>query len=83
MRPIADITDQEVIDKIMTHLRLPLVPEVLGDGAVVYELTGELVLDQGWRPDGSDCGTTEPGPPHDWDGIDPPAPTGRPRRKAS
>jgi hypothetical protein len=76
MRPIADITDQEVIDKIMTHLRLPLVPEVLGDGAVVYDITGEPVLDRGWRPDGSDRGTTERGPPHDWEGIDAPAPDG-------
>ena len=73
MRPIADITDREVINKIMQHLRLPLVPEVLADGAVVYDITGEPVLDDGWRPDG---GAWERGPPADWEGIDRPAPDG-------
>ena len=76
MRPIADITEREVIDKIMTHLRLPLVPEVLGDGAVVYDITGAPVLEPDWRPHDSDHITTERGPPHDWDGIDAPAPDG-------
>jgi hypothetical protein len=68
MKPIADITDREVISKIMTHLRLPLVPKVLGDGAVVYDVTGEPVLDPDWRRNQS---ATERGPPPEWDCVDP------------
>ena len=46
MTPIAVITEREVIEKIPTHLRLPLVPEVLSDGhTVAYDITGEPMLD--------------------------------------
>jgi hypothetical protein len=58
----------------MHHLRLPLFPAVLTDGAVVYDITGEPMLEQGSRPDDSGHGNRERGPPHDWDGIDEPAP---------
>ena len=74
MRAIANITDREVINKIMRHLRLPLVPEVLADGAVVYDITGEPVLEPGWSPDDTGHSRGGRGPPHDWDGIDEPAP---------
>lgn len=36
---MVDIVDRKVIDKIMQHLRQPLLPEVLADGAVVYDIT--------------------------------------------
>jgi hypothetical protein len=42
MAPIAVITESEVIERILVHLRLPLQPELLNDGAtVVYDVTGE------------------------------------------
>jgi hypothetical protein len=74
MRPIADITEREVINKIMQHLRLPLVPEVLADGAVVYDITGEPVFEPGWRLDEMGDDVPERGPPGEWDGIDDLAP---------
>lgn len=73
MQPIANITEQEVIQKILSHLRSPLAGEMLDDGAVVYDITDEPMLEQGWHPGESGNGKRERGPPNDWDGIDEPA----------
>ncbi len=44
MKPIAVIQEREVIEKILTHLRMPLTPEPLRDGTVTYDVTGEPIL---------------------------------------
>ncbi len=61
-----------MIDKILTHLRMPLQPESLRDGTVAYDVTGEPILRGEW-----DEGI-ERGPPPSWDGVAPPAPDGHP-----
>jgi hypothetical protein len=63
MRVIAAITDHDIIEKILTHLRLPLEPEILSDGyTVAYDITGQPLID-------SDLGQNEEqrqrGPPMD------------------
>jgi len=61
---------------MVVHLRLPLRPEQLYDGTtVVYDVTGEPVLDARWRPAEDDGWGTERGPPGEWDGIDAPSPS--------
>jgi|YNPBryBLVA2012_1023415.scaffolds.fasta_scaffold08074_4 hypothetical protein len=53
---------------------MPLVPEVLRDGATVaYDVTGEPVLDARSRA-ADDVWRTERGPPSEWDCVDPPSP---------
>lgn len=75
MKPVAVITEPEVIRKILVHLRLPLRPELLDDRAtVVYDVTGEPVLDERWRPGGDGEWGTERGPPCEWDSVDAPSP---------
>ena len=78
MTPIAVVTEQEVIKKILTHLRLPLEPEVLSDGhTVAYDVTGEPMLDDELGPDPGRRWERGPPPGWDaWDGIDPPSPAG-------
>jgi hypothetical protein len=72
MQPVAVLTERDVIEKIMSHLKLPLHPEQLEDGAVVYDVTSELVLDgEQWTEDDA---FRSRGPPCEWDGIDAPAP---------
>jgi len=72
MAPVAVIEQEEVCSKILTHLKLPLRPEALSDGAVVYDVTGDPVLDVGeWQQEG---GRRTRAPPCGWDGIDPPSP---------
>lgn len=74
MRPIADITEREVVEKILRHLNLPLAPELLSDGATAaYDITGAPLLEDGWRPGHATGGR---GPPAEWDGVDAPAPDG-------
>jgi hypothetical protein len=73
MKPIAVITERETIDRILTHLGLPLRPEPLVLGGVAYDVTGEPILvdpeEQGAPPD-----RRERSPPAEWDFVDPPAP---------
>jgi len=45
MRPVAVLEQEEVCSKILTHLKLPLHPEELSDGVVVYDVTAEPVFD--------------------------------------
>jgi len=75
MKPVAVITEPEVIRKILVHLRLPLRPELLDDRAtVVYDVTGEPVLDERWRPGEDGEWGTDRGPPREWDCVDAPSP---------
>ena len=74
MVPIAVITRQEIADRILSHLDVPLRPQPLADGhAVGFDVTGEPMVDGlvGTHPDPEPCGRS---PPDEWDGVDPPAP---------
>ena len=71
MQPVAVLTERDVIEKIMSHLKLPLQPEQLEDGAVVYDVTSEPVLEAERTEDEA---FRSRGPPCEWDGIDAPAP---------
>ena len=67
---LAVITKREVIDRILTHVKVPREP-VEGDepAALYFDVTGESVpaWAVGVDPD-------ERGPPTDWEFVDPPAP---------
>ena len=74
MTPVAVIQRQEVIDRILQHLALPLGPVQLAHpDTLAYDITGEPMpawavgVDPQPDPDAR-------APPNDWDGIDPPAP---------
>jgi len=74
LTPVAVIRRQEVIDRILRHLALPLTPTQLGHAdTVAFDVTGELMpswvegVDPEPEPDAR-------APPGDWDGVDPPAP---------
>ena len=72
--PIAIITRDEIISRILSHLRLPSAPAPLGPaGSLAYDVTGEPMGDWvvGVDPSPPDQGARAP--PCDWDGIDPPA----------
>ena len=72
MRPVAVITRQDIVDKILVHLRLPLCPAALGRGSAIgYDVTGEPIGD--WVV-GVDPEPDERGPPSEAYCIDPPAP---------
>ena len=74
LTPVAVIRRQDVIDRILQHLALPLSPTQLGHAdTVAFDVTGNLLPNwiQGVDPE------PEPdarAPPNDWDGVDPPAP---------
>ena len=71
LEPIAIITRQETIDRILSHLSLPLRAERLGPAdTVAYDITGEPMLDGVVGVDPMEAR----GPPSEWDGVDPPAP---------
>jgi hypothetical protein len=74
LTPVAVIRRQEVIDRILQHLALPLGPVQLAHpDTLAYDITGEPMpawavgVDPEPEPDAR-------APPNDWDGIDPPAP---------
>ncbi len=72
--PVAVIRRQEVIDRILQHLALPLTPTQLGHAdTVAFDVTGELMPSwvQGVDPEPDPDARAPPG---DWDGVDPPAP---------
>ncbi|MBI5536842.1 MAG: hypothetical protein HY898_29240 [Deltaproteobacteria bacterium] len=77
MRHVALITKQHIVDRILSHLQLPLRPEQHGEHVVGYDVTDEPM--PGWVL-GTDHDPEEPdarerGAPADSDGIDPPAPS--------
>jgi len=72
LSPIAVITQQQTIARILSHLSLPLRAEPLGHAdTVAYDITGEPMLD--WVV-GVDPMEEARGPPSDWDGVDAPSP---------
>jgi hypothetical protein len=72
MQPVSVLTERDVVEKIMSHLKLPLHPEELEDGTVAYDVTSEPVPDAEWWTE--DDAFRSRGPPREWDGIDAPAP---------
>lgn len=72
MTPVAVIEQEEVCSKILTHLKLPLRPEEMSDGAVVYDVTDDPIHE--WDGRTQERGRRTRAPPCDWDGIDPPSP---------
>ena len=74
MTPVAVIRRQDVIDRILQHLALPLTPTHPGHAdTVAFDMTGELMPSRGEGIDPE----PEPdarAPPSDWDGVDRPAP---------
>ena len=76
LRPIAVITKDQVVSKILAHLSLPVCPELLADECtVVYDVTGQSM--PGWvvGADPEPPDQEARGPPDGWfEGIDPPCP---------
>ena len=74
MTVIAVISRRDVVNKILSHVQLPLSPETLLDGySVAYEVSpeevptwveGTFVEEEGY--------VWERGPPREWEGVDPP-----------
>jgi hypothetical protein len=63
MAVIAAITQHDIIEKILTHLRLPLEPETLSDGfTVAYDISGQPLIDSEL---GQDEEERQRGPPTD------------------
>ena len=77
MRPVALITKQHVVDRILSHLRLPLRPEQLDEHVAGYDVTDEPM--PGWvlgiDPDPEEPDACERGPPTECEGVDPPSPS--------
>jgi hypothetical protein len=77
MRHVALITKQHIVDRILSHLQLPLRPEQLGEHVVGYDVTDEPM--PGWvlgmDPDPEEPDASERGPPTDCEGVDPQAPS--------
>jgi hypothetical protein len=52
MTLIAAITERDIAERILTHLHLPLEPEVLSDGhTIAYDITGQPLLDPEFAQD--------------------------------
>ena len=69
---LALITKQDVIAKILTHVKVPREPVQNHDApALYYDVTGQPV--PSWAV-GVDPDPGERGPPQDYDVVDPPAP---------
>jgi len=72
MALLAVITRQDVIAKILTHVKVPREPVANDDApALYYDVTGEPV--PAWAL-GVDPDPDQRGPPQDYDAVDPPAP---------
>ena len=61
MKILAAITEHDLIERILMHLRLPLAPELLSDGyTLAYDITGQPLIDADVEQNG---GRWERGPP--------------------
>lgn len=77
LEPVAIVTREDVVRRILSHLSLPLQPAPIGPGgSIAYDVSGEPLGD--WivgvnpEPPSEDAR----GPPSEWDGIDAPGPDG-------
>jgi hypothetical protein len=76
LEPIAIITRDEVVERILSHLNLPAAPEPIGPGgSLAWDLGDERMDDWvvGMDPEPPDVHETQRGPPCDAC-VDPPAP---------
>jgi hypothetical protein len=76
LEPIAIITRDEVVERILSHLNLPVAPEPIGPGgSLAWDLGDERMEDWvvGMDPEPPDVDVTQRGPPCD-ECVDPPAP---------
>lgn len=69
MAPVAVITERAIIERILTHLKLPLQAAPPPLGGMAYDVTGEPMLDEL-----AECEPQARGPPDERDFVDPPAP---------
>jgi hypothetical protein len=76
MEPIAVITKQDVIERILAHLSIPPQPIAPGSGAIGCDVTGEPIPEWvvGVDPDPPELEVDERGPPGEAYFVDPPAP---------
>jgi len=74
--PVAVITQDAIVSKILSHLNLPLSPQLLADQCtVVYDVTGEPMPDWVLGADPEPPEQDARGPPDGGcEGIDPPCP---------
>jgi len=75
MEIIAVITRAEAIERILSHLSLPLKMEALGThGTMVCDISGEQISESEWSqiPEWDEWSPDERGPPSENDWIDPP-----------
>jgi len=75
LEPIAIITRDQIVSRILSHLRLAATPQPLGPaGSLAYDGTGEPMGHWGVGVDPERTDQDAGAPPCDDDGIDPPAP---------
>jgi hypothetical protein len=73
MQPIAVITEREVIERILSHLSLPLQMEDLGSsGMIGCDISDDEIAEWEWEQASSDA--DERGPPDESDFVDAPSP---------
>jgi hypothetical protein len=75
LEPLAIITNEETVRRILSSMRLPVDPAPVGPGgSMAYDVRGEPMDDWvvGLDPEPPDEDAR--GPPSEWDGVDPPAP---------
>jgi hypothetical protein len=75
LRPIAVITKEAIVSKILAHLKLPVSPELLADQCtVVYDVTDHSPPPWVVGADPEPPDEEARGPPDGWfEGIDPPS----------
>jgi hypothetical protein len=75
MQPIAVITEREVIERILSHLSLPLQMEALASsGMMGCDISDEAIAESEWNQTSSDA--DERGPPDESYFVDAPCPDG-------
>jgi hypothetical protein len=74
MSPIAAITRPDVIEKILTHLKLPVDPVVVSEGGTLaYDITGEPIDEWMHAHAEAHIQPAQRAPPDLWDSVDPPS----------
>ena len=75
LEPVAIITREAVIQRILAHLSLPVSAAAIGPGTTMaWDVTGEPMPDWVVGMDPEPPLADERSPPAAWDGVDPPGP---------
>jgi hypothetical protein len=75
LEPVAIITRDDVIERILAHLSLPVSAAPIGPGgSMAWDVTGEPIPDWAIGMDPEPPPADERSPPDPWDGVDPPGP---------